>query len=76
MEYNFSRLEFQSAEIVFVDILLFASYSNLYCLLDRGIVDKDKVRGYKITGAGGGGYLVLINDTPIEEAIQIRIRRK
>ena len=36
---------------------------------------KDRVKGYKITGAGGGGYLVLVNDEPIEEAIQIRIRR-
>ena len=37
---------------------------------------KDHVKGYKITGAGGGGYLVIINDEPIEKAIQIRIRRK
>ena len=37
---------------------------------------KDNVKGYKITGAGGGGYLVVINDKPIDKAIQIRIRRK
>ena len=37
---------------------------------------KDNVKGYKITGAGGGGYLVVINDQPIDKAIQIRIRRK
>ena len=37
---------------------------------------KDYVKGYKITGAGGGGYLVVISDTPIDKAIQIRIRRK
>ena len=35
----------------------------------------DKVKGIKITGAGGGGYLVIINDTPIKDALQIRIRR-
>ena len=37
---------------------------------------KDHVKGYKITGAGGGGYLVIVNDKPIDKAIQIRIRRK
>lgn len=37
---------------------------------------KDSVKGYKITGAGGGGYLVIINDEPVKNALQIRIRRK
>ena len=36
---------------------------------------KGKVKGYKITGAGGGGYLVIINDTPIQNAVQIIKRR-
>lgn len=35
----------------------------------------DNVKGIKITGAGGGGYLVIVNDTPVENAIKIRIRR-
>ena len=34
------------------------------------------VKGIKITGAGGGGYIVIINDKPIKDALQIRIRRK
>lgn len=37
---------------------------------------KDNVKGYKITGAGGGGYLVIVNDEPVKNALQIRIRRK
>ena len=44
-------------------------------VLDSIELYKEKVKGFKITGAGGGGYLVLINDTPVENALKIRIRR-
>jgi mevalonate kinase len=35
-----------------------------------------KSLGYKLSGAGGGGYLILVANEPIENAIQIKIRRK
>ena len=36
---------------------------------------KSKVLGWKLSGAGGGGYFVFISEKPVENAIQIRIRR-
>lgn len=37
---------------------------------------RNKVWGWKLSGAGGGGYLIMVADKPIEGAIQIKIRRK
>ncbi|MBP1662960.1 MAG: cytidyltransferase-related domain protein [Bacteroidetes bacterium] len=36
---------------------------------------KADVLGWKISGAGGGGYLILFSEKAINNAIQIRIRR-
>lgn len=36
----------------------------------------DKALGWKVSGAGGGGYLILVSDKPIENAVRISIRRE
>ncbi|MFZ9515146.1 MAG: hypothetical protein ACO29P_07925, partial [Bacteroidia bacterium] len=33
------------------------------------------VLGHKLSGAGGGGYLVLFSEQPIPNSLQIKIRR-
>ena len=39
-------------------------------------VYKNKVAGWKLSGAGGGGYLIFVSDKQLENAIQIKIRRR
>lgn len=37
---------------------------------------KDQALGWKVSGAGGGGYLILVADHPVENAVRIYIRRR
>jgi mevalonate kinase len=37
---------------------------------------RDSALGWKLSGAGGGGYLIIVADTPIEKTVRARARRE
>jgi galactokinase/mevalonate kinase-like predicted kinase len=55
-----------------------AMFPNMVDETITPIINKyaSKCFGYKLSGAGGGGYLILVANEGIENAIRIKIRRK
>ena len=55
-------------------IAMFPHMVNPY-ILDQIKFYESEALGWKISGAGGGGYLVLVSDHAIKNGIQLKIRR-
>jgi cytidyltransferase-like protein len=55
-----------------------AMFPNMLDEVTAQMIEKYKAKGlgYKLSGAGGGGYLIIVSDQPIENSIQIKIRRR
>lgn len=53
-------------------------FPNMMCNSIQTIIEKYKelAHGWKLSGAGGGGYLIFVAEKEITNAIRIKIRRK
>jgi cytidyltransferase-like protein len=54
-----------------------AMFPNMMTASVQKLIEKyqGKALGWKLSGAGGGGYLILVSDKPIENAVRIVARR-
>ena len=66
---QFVRASFEAQIAMFPNM----ADAGIFAMIDRY---RDQALGWKLSGAGGGGYLVLVAEQPIERAIQVKIRRR
>ncbi len=54
-----------------------AMFPNMITPTVRSLIQKyrDRAYGWKLSGAGGGGYLILVAEEPIEQAVRVVARR-
>jgi cytidyltransferase-like protein len=54
-----------------------AMFPEMSSQMIRDLIERyqESVLGWKLSGAGGGGYLILVSDMPIENTVRISIRR-
>jgi cytidyltransferase-like protein len=66
---EFFRKSFEAQIKMFPNMI----YDDIFQVIDKY---KDSACGWKLSGAGGGGYLIFVSQKPIKGAMQIKIRRK
>jgi cytidyltransferase-like protein len=62
------RRSFEAQIAMFPDMV----NQSIFALIDQY---RERALGWKLSGAGGGGYLILVSDKPIPNAIRIVARR-
>jgi cytidyltransferase-like protein len=66
---EFFRKSFEAQIKMFPNMM----YDDIFQVIDKY---KNSAYGWKLSGAGGGGYLIFVSRKPIKGAIQIKIRRR
>jgi galactokinase/mevalonate kinase-like predicted kinase len=52
-----------------------AMMNEAVCDVVHAVGGSDGIRGYKVSGAGGGGYVIFVSTAPVAGSISINARR-